>query len=170
MIFVFDHLRDLGDHVAAALDLHPVADLHAQALDLVHVVQGGVADGRAADGNRRQHRHRREFPGASDLHANVFELGDAGARGVLVGDRPARSFAGEAELVLQGGAVDFDDDAVDLVGQRVALGFPLLDEGPDFVHGMNQLAVRVDFESGGFEGVQRFPVAVEVGAAVYSSM
>ena len=58
MILVLDHLRNLGDHVAAALDLHPVADLHAQPLDLVHVVQRGVADGRSADQHRRQHRPR----------------------------------------------------------------------------------------------------------------
>ena len=128
MIFVFDDLRDFRNHVAAALDLHPVADLHAEALDLVHVVQGRVADGGAADRNRSEHRNRSKFSRAPDLHANVFELRDSGARRVFVGDRPARGFAGEAEFVLQSGAVDFDDDAVDLVRQRVALTFPLLDE------------------------------------------
>ncbi len=74
MVFVFDHPRDFGDDIAAALDFHPVADLHAQALDLVHVVQSGAADGGAADGHGLQGRDRREFPGASDLHQNVFDL------------------------------------------------------------------------------------------------
>ncbi len=122
MIFVFDDLRDFGDHVAAALDFDPVADFHAEALDVVHVMQGGAADRGAADGDRLQRRHGREFSGASDLHQDVFDLGDAAARGIFVGDGPARGFAGEAELVLQRGAVDFDDDAVDFVGKGVALG------------------------------------------------
>ena len=118
-------------------------------------------------GNRRQFGDGREFPGAANLPANVFQFRDSRARGVLVGDRPARSFAGEAEFVLQAGAIDFDDDAVDLVGQRIALGFPLLDEGPDFVHRVNQLVVRVDFESGGVERAERLRVAVEIRTAVF---
>src|SRR5579859_7744056 len=59
------------------------------------------------------------------------------ARGVLVGDGPARGFAGEAEFVLQRGAVDLNDDAVDLIRQRLALTFPLPDEFPDFFHRMD---------------------------------
>src|ERR1051326_403218 len=88
MIFVIDDLRDFGDYVAPALDLHPVSDLHTEALDLVHVVQSCVANGRAANLNWRKHRDRCEFPGAADLYANVFQFRDPCARGVLVGDRP----------------------------------------------------------------------------------
>ena len=117
VVLVLDHLRDFGNHVAAALHLHPVADLHAQALDFIHVVQGGVADRRAADRDRRQFRYRRELAGAAHLHADAFDLRDAGARRVFVGDGPARSLAGEAELSLQTGAIDLDDDAIDFVGQ-----------------------------------------------------
>ncbi len=167
MVFVFDHARDFGDHVAAALDFHPVADLHAQALDLVHVVQGGAADRGAADGHRLQRGHRREFSGASDLHQDVFDLRDASARGVLVGDGPARRFAGVAQFRLQRRAIDLDDDAVDFVGEVFALGLLLLDEGPDLVEGFRQLARLVDLEAGGVQGVQRFRVAVEVGAAIF---
>ena len=46
-----DHLRD---HVAGALDDHGVADADVLARDLVGVVQGGVADGGAADEHRLQ--------------------------------------------------------------------------------------------------------------------
>src|SRR5579864_1488082 len=51
MIFIVEHTCDFGDHVAAALDFDPVADLHSQSLDLVHVVKGRAAHGRAADRN-----------------------------------------------------------------------------------------------------------------------
>ena len=49
---VFQHLHNFGDDVPAALHRYPVADAHAQAVDLVHVVQGGAADGGAADRDR----------------------------------------------------------------------------------------------------------------------
>jgi hypothetical protein len=43
MVFIVKHARDLGDHVTATLDFHPVADLHAQPLYLVHVVEAEMA-------------------------------------------------------------------------------------------------------------------------------
>src|ERR1041385_3520968 len=54
MIFV--DLDDLGDHIATTLDPHPVADLEAETLDFVHVVQSRVANSRSADWNRLQFR------------------------------------------------------------------------------------------------------------------
>ena len=41
------------------------------------------------------------FAGAAHLPANVFQLGDSSARRIFVSNRPARSFAGEAEFILQ---------------------------------------------------------------------
>ena len=38
MILVINDTRDLRDYVAAPLNLNPIADLHTQAFDLVHVV------------------------------------------------------------------------------------------------------------------------------------
>ena len=134
MIFIVDDLGDFGDDIATALDLEPIPDLHAEALDFVHVVEGGVADGSAADRNRSEHGNRCELSRAADLHADVFQFGDACARGVFVRDGPARSFSSEAEFVLQCSAIDFDDDAIDFVRQRFALRFPLLNEIPDFRH------------------------------------
>ena len=64
-----------------------------------------------------------------------FELRDAGARGELVGDGPARGLAGEAEAALLGDGVDLDDDAVDLVAEGVAEGLGFGDEGEDLVDG-----------------------------------
>src|SRR5579871_3899554 len=112
MIFVVDDLRDFRDHVAATLDLHPVADLYSQALDLIHVVQRGIADGCTADQYGRQHRDRSQFSRAAHLNPDIFQLSDAGTSRVFVGDCPARGFAGESKFILQAGAVDFYHDAV----------------------------------------------------------
>ena len=129
-------------------------------------MERGAADRGAADGNRLQRRHRSEFSGASDLHQDVFDLGDTAARGVFVGDGPARGFAGVSQFRLQRGAIYLDDDAVDFVRELFAPGFFLFDEGPDLVESLGQLAALVDLEAGGVERVQSFPVAVKVGAAV----
>jgi hypothetical protein len=100
MVFVFDHTRDLWDHVATAFDFHPIADFYSEAVDLVHVVQGGAADRGATDGNWLQRRHRREFAGSPDLDQNVFDFRDATTRSILVSDGPARSFSGVSQLCL----------------------------------------------------------------------
>ena len=65
-----DHLRD---HVAGALDRHRVADPHAEPLDLVLIVQGGVLHHHAADGDRFELRHRRQRAGAADLDLDVAD-------------------------------------------------------------------------------------------------
>ncbi len=125
MLRVFDDGDDLGDDVAAALDLDEVADADAEAGDLVGVVQGGAGDGGAADEDRHERGDGGDLAGAADLEVDAFEPGDAGARGELVGDGPARGLAGEAEAALLRGGVDLDDDAIDLVAERVAEGFGL---------------------------------------------
>ena len=128
VLCVFDHGDDFGDDVAAALDLHEVADADAEAGDLVGVVQRGAGDGGAADEDRRERGDRRHLAGAADLEEHAFELRNAGARGEFVGDGPARRFAGEAEAALLRGGVHLDDDAVDLVAERVAQALCFCDE------------------------------------------
>ena len=118
------HAHDLGDDVAGAFDHHLVADLQAEALDLVLVVQRGAGDGDAADLDGLEVGDRGERAGAAHLHLDVFDRGGGLARGVLVGDGPARRFGGEAELALLVDGIDLDDDAVDFVGQVLALGLP----------------------------------------------
>ena len=63
----FDDLHDLRDHVAGAPHEHGVADHHAEALHFVHVVQGRVADGDAADEHRFESCDRRNRAGPTDL-------------------------------------------------------------------------------------------------------
>ena len=129
-------------------------------------MQRGVAYRGATDEDRLQLGDGREFAGPADLHANAFDLGYASPCGIFVGNRPARCLAGEAKLVLQACAIDFHDDAIDFIGQRLTLGFPLLDEGPDFFHVASEFAALIDFETGSVERFERFPMAVKVVAAV----
>ena len=89
--------------------------------DLVLVVQRGARDRDARDVHRLERRHRRELPGAPDLHDDVEHLRDLDARRELEGHRPARRARAHAEQVLPVAAVHLDDHAVDLVVERVAL-------------------------------------------------
>src|SRR5436309_11895554 len=84
MLAVVNYACDLGDDIAPTLDLHPIADLHAQPLDLIHVVERGPAYGGSADGHRLEFRDWRELSSSANLHANVFDLRDAPARSIFV--------------------------------------------------------------------------------------
>ena len=94
------HAHDLGNHVARAAHDHRVADAHVLALDLIHVVQRGVADGGAADQHRLQARHRRQRAGAADLEFDVAQHRERLVGRELVGDRPARRALDMAEAFL----------------------------------------------------------------------
>src|SRR5262249_13349928 len=101
VFFVLDYLYDFGDHVAAALHHYPVADHDPQALDLIHVVQGGTAHGCAADWHRLKPGDRRELPGAADLGLDVFHLSHSAASRILVSDGPTRRLPREPKPFLQ---------------------------------------------------------------------
>src|SRR6476660_4485757 len=166
MVLVFDHPIDFGDDVAAALDFYPVANLHSQALDFVHVVESGAADGSSPDGDRFQRRNRREFSGASDLYQDVLDLCDSSTSCVFVGDGPARGFAGVAELSLQNSAIHLDDDAVDFVGKGFSIGFFLCNEGPDLVEALGRRAGWVDLEASRVQRVKRLPMTVKKSTSI----
>ena len=63
---------DLGDDVAGLAHDDRVARAHVLGRDLVLVVEGGQADGRAADEHRLEHGERRGLPGAPDRHLMSF--------------------------------------------------------------------------------------------------
>ena len=95
MFLILHHFHHFRNHIAAAFHLDPVADLHSQPLDLIQVVQGGARNGRPANRNRLQRGNRRQLPGASHLHQDVFDLGYASTRCVFIRNRPPRSLSGE---------------------------------------------------------------------------
>src|SRR5215472_11420940 len=116
VILVVDDFNDFRNYVAAALDQDPISDFDPQALDLILVVQGSTADCGSADRNRLQRSDGGELPRAPHADQDVFDLGNPAARRVFVSDSPARRFSGKAQALLQANRVDFDDDAVNLVG------------------------------------------------------
>ena len=113
------HLRD---HIAGAANNHLVTHPHPLAAQLKEVVQRGVAHRRAAHEDRRELGHWRELAGAPDLDFDAFELGDLLLRRILVRHRPARLAGDKAQALLLQHRVELVDHAIDVEGQRVALG------------------------------------------------
>ena len=72
----------------------------------------------AADIDRLEVGDRRQRAGAADLDQDVVQPRARLLGRELVGDRPARRAADEAQPLLPVDAVDLVDDAVDVVGQR----------------------------------------------------
>src|SRR5690349_2320383 len=166
MILVLDHFYYFGNHIAAAFDQHPVADLHTKTINLILIVQRGPLHRRSADRHWTQSSKRREFAGAADLHEDVLDLRDSRTRSVLVSNRPARSLAGESELPPLLGGIDLDDDSIDLIWKLLALRFHLVDEIENFIEIVRTDSMRIHFESGLLQHVQRFKMAREKTVAV----
>jgi hypothetical protein len=110
----------LGNHVAGTPHHHGVADAHVLAPRLRLVVQRGIGHRHAADEDRRQARHRRDRPGAADLHLDRLHRGQCLFRRILVRHRPARLARDEAEALLQRQRIHLVHHAVDVEGQRIA--------------------------------------------------
>ena len=115
---------DFGNDVAGALHHHLVANLQAEALDLILVVERGAGNRNAAHFHRSQMGHRCQRSGAAHLHLDGFHRGGSLARRILISDGPARRFGGEAELALLLHRIHLHDDAVDFVRQAFALAPP----------------------------------------------
>src|SRR5439155_24045995 len=64
---VQENTKHLRDDVAGALDRHGIADAHAQALNLVLVVQRRILHHDTADGDRLELGDRRQRAGTADL-------------------------------------------------------------------------------------------------------
>src|SRR5690606_17102277 len=112
--------HDLRDHVAGTAHDNAVADAHAQALDLIRVVQRGIADGDTADEHRLQSRHWRYRAGAADLKLDIEHARQLFLCGVFVRHRPARFARTKTELPLLTKAVDLVHHPVDIERQRIA--------------------------------------------------
>ena len=97
-----DHFQDVRNHFAGALDQHGVADLQAEPLDLIHIVERGTADSDASDLHRFENGDGRERAGAANLHDDVVDDGGFLPRGIFVSDGPARSAGSKAQFVLNG--------------------------------------------------------------------
>ncbi len=116
-----DGAEHLGDDVARLAQHDGVADEHALELDDVLVVEGRLPHLAAGDAHLLHDGEGGGAAGAADAHDDVEQLRVDLLGRVLVGDGPARGAARGAELVVQLELVDLDDDAVDLVLDRVAV-------------------------------------------------
>ena len=107
--------------------------LRIAAGDVVGVVERGVGDDDAADGDGGQARDGGERAGAADLDLDCLEPGDGALGGELVGDGPARRGGAEAEAGLEVEAVDLVDHAVDVVAEGGAAGLDVAVSGEHVV-------------------------------------
>ncbi len=142
-----EHAHHFRDDVAALLDDDGVAHPHVLAGEILVIVQGRPLDGRPAEQNRIEVRHRGQRSRPPDVDADLAHDGHGLLRRVLVGERPARGFGGRAELALDGPLVHLDHDPVGLELEPVALLLPLLDETSDVLEGLADPAVRVHRKS-----------------------
>ena len=102
------------------MTVSPIA--HVLAGDFVLVVQGGALHHDAADGDRLERRDRRQGALPPDRDQDVVEHRLRLLGREFMRERPARRAADHAEPLLQGEIVDLVDDAVDVIGQRRAIG------------------------------------------------
>ncbi len=122
----FHDFQNVRNDFARALDQHGVADLQAQPLDLIHIVECGTADSDASHLHRLKHRDRRQRARAADLHDDVVDDGRLLPRWIFERNRPPRSFGGKPQFVLNGRGIDLDHDAIDLIRQLFALRVPVI--------------------------------------------
>ncbi len=107
-------------------------------LDLLLVVQRGLADGRSRQADRLEHGVRRDRPGASDLHFDAPQEGRGLLGRELEGDRPARELGGRAEpCARRVQIVELDDDPVGIELELVPGLAPL---AAVLDHGVNAVA------------------------------
>ena len=163
---VLHYFQDVRDYFAGAFDQHCVSSVDAQALDFVHIVQGGFGYGDAADLHRLENGEGSEDAGAADADFDLFQERGFLVGLIFIGDGPAGGFGGEAELVLQADFVDFHHDAVNLVAELFALSVPLGDVGFDLGDAVTKCPVSTDFEAECVERFQDFRVAFFGDAAV----
>ena len=160
VIGVLDRLDDLGNHIAAALDTHPIAHQQAEALDEVGVVQRGAAYRGAADEDRRQFGHGRQLAGAAYLYRDSLDLRHARFGRELVSNGPARGAAGIAKALLGCMRVHLEYHAVDLVAQRGALNLCLVDEAGHLLDRGDQHALGIDTEAESSQRIEGRPLAL----------
>src|SRR5581483_2322846 len=138
--FLDDHVDDLRDHIARALDNDRVADADipalaqhlptaADAFDVILVVQGHVLDDDATDADRIELRRRCQRAGAADSNQHAAHHGERTLRGELVRDGPARRARDEAKPLLPVQTIDFVHDAVDVVVELGAFALDFAMEG-----------------------------------------
>ena len=156
---------DLRDHVAGAVDLHPVAHpqvaradriagiVHAR--DIILVVQRRVGNDDAADRHGPKPRDGRERAGAAHVDVDRLEPGPSGLGRELMGNGPAGRRGAKAEPTLQREVVDLVDDAVDIVTQIGPRGLDGCIAFKKPVHPVAAPRLRVGLETERAQAIER---------------
>ena len=108
-----DDLHHLRNHIPGALHPHPVAGPGVEGTNQALVVEGRPADGDAGDDHRLQVRHRRQLPGAADLHRDPAQDRFFRFRREFERRRPARAPGPLAEFPLVEDPVHLDHRPVE---------------------------------------------------------
>ena len=104
----------------------------------------------AADIDRLEVGDGRQRTGAADLDEDIVQTRARLLGRELVGDRPARRAAHEAQPLLPVDTVDLVDDAVDVVGQRRPLDAHLAIECAHLLGRAAELGQRIDLKPQSF--------------------
>ena len=141
------HARDLGNDLAALLDVDHVAGPDVEQRHLFGVVERRAPHGGAGEQHRREVGDRCHGPRASDLEVDALEPREGLLGLELVGYGPARRLGRESQLAAQGEVVDLDDHAVGRERERAARLVPVGDEGVDLLRIAADAHVLRDAES-----------------------
>ena len=166
---VEQHLDDLRNNVAGALDDDGVALADLPALDFVFIVQSRPRDHDSANGHRLQVGDRRQCPGAADLDGDFVQHGPRPFRRELVGSGPARRTADHAQARLPVQPVRLVDDAVDIIGQGRAFGLHPIVQRYRFIDRAAEGGKAIDAEAPALEPLEKIPLCladIGGGAAV----
>ena len=102
------YARDLGDDLAALLDVYHVARADVQQGHLLGVVQRRAPHGRPGQQHRFEVRHRRDGSRASHLERHAVQPRERLLGLELVGHGPFRGLGRESQLPPYGEVVDLD--------------------------------------------------------------
>ena len=153
--------RDLGDDLAALLDVYHVARADVQQGHLLGVVQRRTPHGRPGQQHRFEVRHRRYGSRASHLERHAVQPRERLLGLELVGHGPFRGLGRESQLPPYGEVVDLDHHAVGREGQGMAPLVPMRDVGVDLLRSAAYARRVRDFESPLAGFLQAFPVVRE---------
>ena len=153
----------LGDNLTGPLDNDGIADSDIASMDVVLIVERGLFDCCATDYHGHQLCEGVEGTSAAYVDTYVHKLGCCLLGGELIGDGPSRFPAHEAQLLLQGDLVNFNDNAVGGVVEVCQMLFPSLEVGLDLFNVVDELGVGADPEAEGLEILEHFPVSVGTG-------
>ena len=138
-----------------------VADAQVEQRDLIGIVERGPFDHRSGQQHGSQIGHRGDRPRPSDRELHRKQFGERLLRLELIGHRPAGCLGRGSQPPLDVVTVHLDHRPVRGIGQPLAQGVRLADEGLDLFPGPAAAHVVGNAEAPRARLVQRIPMGVE---------